>query len=123
MGRKHWEKEKLLVTSNFSFPLSVFKRLALHTRKNQGLFGKRLKKTPEFSPFSMMFSNALQGHSNMGLFGIRFNLCMKKSSLYLKCSHSGYDYNLLVFLSVFFTLHNTNLNLNNLSNKQGLLAQ
>ena len=34
-----WEKEKLLVTSNFSFSLSVFKRLVLQTRKNQGLFG------------------------------------------------------------------------------------
>ena len=33
-------KDKLLVTSNFSFPHSVFKRLILQTRKNQGLFGK-----------------------------------------------------------------------------------
>ena len=38
-----WEKEKLLVTSNFSFSSSVFKRLVLQTRKNQGLFGKGLK--------------------------------------------------------------------------------
>ena len=37
-----WEKEKLLVTSNFSFSHSVFKRLELQTRKNQGLFGKGL---------------------------------------------------------------------------------
>ena len=36
------EKEKLLVMSNFSFSLSVFKRLVLQTRKNQGLFGKGL---------------------------------------------------------------------------------
>ena len=43
MGRKQWEKEKLLVTSNFSFSHSVFKRLVLQTRKNQGLFGKGLK--------------------------------------------------------------------------------
>ena len=35
-------KEKLLVTSNFSFSCSVFKRLLLQTRKNQGLFGKGL---------------------------------------------------------------------------------
>ena len=34
-----WEKEKLLVTSNFSFSPSVFKRLLLQTLKNQGLFG------------------------------------------------------------------------------------
>ena len=37
-----WEKEKLLVTSNFSFSYSVFKTLVLQTRKNQGLFGKGL---------------------------------------------------------------------------------
>ena len=35
-----WEKEKLLVTSNFSFSHSVFKRLVPQTRENQGLFGK-----------------------------------------------------------------------------------
>ena len=38
-----WEKEKLLITSNFSFSHSVFKRLKVQTRKNQGLFGKGLK--------------------------------------------------------------------------------
>ena len=37
-----WEKEKLLVTSNFSFSHTVFKRLGLQTHKNQGLFGKGL---------------------------------------------------------------------------------
>ena len=35
-----WDKEKLLVTSNFSFSYSVFKRHVLQTRKKQGLFGK-----------------------------------------------------------------------------------
>ena len=43
------EKEKFLVTSNFSFSHSVFKRIVLQTRKNQGLFGKGLifiHKTP-----------------------------------------------------------------------------
>ena len=43
-----WEKEKLLVTSNFSFPHCVFKRLLLQTRKNQSLFGKELKKTKSY---------------------------------------------------------------------------
>ena len=38
-----WEKEKLLVANNFSLSHSVFKRLVLQTRKNQGLFGKGLK--------------------------------------------------------------------------------
>ena len=37
-----WDKEKLLVTSNFSFSHCVFKTLVLQTRENQGLFGKRL---------------------------------------------------------------------------------
>ena len=32
------------------FPLSVFKRLVLQTRKNQGLFGKRLTYKPVFQP-------------------------------------------------------------------------
>ena len=36
------EKKKLLVTSNFFFSHSVFKRLVLQTRKNQALFGKGL---------------------------------------------------------------------------------
>ena len=37
-----WEKEKLLVTNSFSFSHSVFQRLLLQTRKNQGKFGKEL---------------------------------------------------------------------------------
>ena len=37
-----WEKEKLLVTSNFFFSHGVFKRLKLQKRKNKGLFGKGL---------------------------------------------------------------------------------
>ena len=44
-----WEKEKLLVTSNFSFSRSVFKRLVLQTRKNQGLFGKGLTHYQQYS--------------------------------------------------------------------------
>ena len=36
------EKEKLLISSNYSFSQGVFKRLVLQTRKNQGLFGKGL---------------------------------------------------------------------------------
>ena len=36
-------KEKLLVTSNFSFSHSVFKKLVLQTRKSQGLFAKGLR--------------------------------------------------------------------------------
>ena len=43
--KTRWEKEKLLVTSNFSFSHSVFKRLVMQTRKNQSLFGKGLRST------------------------------------------------------------------------------
>ena len=35
-----WEKEQLLVTSNFSFSHSVFKKIELQTHKNEGLFRK-----------------------------------------------------------------------------------
>ena len=38
-----WDKEKLLITSNFPLSHSVFKSLVLQTRKKQGLFGKGLK--------------------------------------------------------------------------------
>ena len=38
-------KETLLVTSNFSFSHSVYKRHILQTLKNQGLFGKGLIRT------------------------------------------------------------------------------
>ena len=40
-----WEKDKLLITSNFSFSQSVFERLVLQILKNQGLFGKGLMTT------------------------------------------------------------------------------
>ena len=40
--KKMWEKEKLLITSNFSFSYSVTERLVLQTRIKQGLFGKVL---------------------------------------------------------------------------------
>ena len=42
------EKEKLLVPRHFSFSHSVFKRLVLQTRKNQGLFGKGLMTLNDF---------------------------------------------------------------------------
>ena len=34
-----WKKEKSLVTSNFAFSHSVFKRLLLQTRRSHSLFG------------------------------------------------------------------------------------
>ena len=41
--KTQWEKEKLLVTSNFSFYHSVFKRLVLQTCKKPGLVWERVK--------------------------------------------------------------------------------
>ena len=41
-GRKHCKKEKLLVTSNFSFSDRVFKEVVLQTCGNKSLFGKEL---------------------------------------------------------------------------------
>ena len=38
-----WEKEKFLVSSNFSFPKIVFKSNVPRTHKNHGLFEKGLK--------------------------------------------------------------------------------
>ena len=52
-----WEKEKLLITSNFSFSCSVFKRLVLQACKSQGLFGKELK---NFLPHSCSNTSADQ---------------------------------------------------------------
>ena len=37
-----WKKEKLLVTSNFSYSHNVFRRLVLQTRKNKSFFWKGL---------------------------------------------------------------------------------
>ena len=40
--KRLWEKEKLHVTSNFSFSQSVLKRFVRQACKSQGLFGKGL---------------------------------------------------------------------------------
>ena len=54
--------------SNFSFSQSVFKRLVLQTRKNQGLFGKELKmfEKPGIR-FLVLFSvnSGINGHSSL----------------------------------------------------------
>ena len=48
-------KEKLLIMSNFSFSLSVLKRLVLQTCKNQGLFGKGLNKEFQYLIVTLYF--------------------------------------------------------------------
>ena len=55
-----WEKEKLLVSSNFSFSHSVFKRLVVQTRKNQGLFGKGF--TTQLPLLSILWKKCFSKH-------------------------------------------------------------
>ena len=53
-----WEKEKMLVTSNFSFSHSIFKRPILQTSKNQGLFGKELNQCTWTNEDDMKYRSA-----------------------------------------------------------------
>ena len=47
-GRKHCGKnENLLVTRNFSFSQSIFKRFGLHICINKGLFEKKVNPLPD----------------------------------------------------------------------------
>ena len=59
-----WEKEKLLVTSNFSFSYSVFQRLLNQTLKNQGLFGKGLVKSYPMTRRQILDSSKLKGFAD-----------------------------------------------------------
>ena len=61
-GGKHWEKEKLLFRSNFSFSDSVFKRLVLQTRWNLGLFGKGLTLYHTILPFNSRERKSFSKH-------------------------------------------------------------
>ena len=54
-----WEKQKLFVTSNFSFSHCVFKRLVQQTHKNQGLCGKGLIPFPNKPLFFHVCSTRL----------------------------------------------------------------
>ena len=45
-----WEKKKLLFSINFSFSLSVFKRLVLQRRKKPGLVWERVNKHLSHGP-------------------------------------------------------------------------
>ena len=92
------EKEKLLITSNFSFSHNVFKRLVLQTGKNQGLFGKELNKNQQTlqrgfnikRPCIIIFQEGIQvearastfffqgGSSGFNLFFSKYGLCEKK---------------------------------------------
>ena len=93
MGRKHWEKEKLLITSNFSFSHIVFKRIVMQTHKNQnrGLFGKG-------SIWTSIKCFQVQRSHNM-----YFDFASFKEDLELKS-----DYFLLALHIAFLSSHNSN---------------
>ena len=93
-----WEKEKLLATSNFYFSHSVFKRLVLNTRENQGLFGKRLKlfapnilNIVQFLDFSHLYNptkiNVFRGIMELACLYIHvsISLCVYKILVILCC--------------------------------------
>ena len=68
MGRKTlWEKEKLLVMSNFSFSLSVFKRLVSQGRQQVSLCGNGLTlyQTTKFE--TVQFESICRRHFNCSL--------------------------------------------------------
>ena len=64
-----WEKEKLLVTSNFSFSRSVFKRLVSQGRQKVLLCGKGLSVYPDNEPIMILTCCAVEGLAveNIGL--------------------------------------------------------
>ena len=91
-----WEKEKLLVTSNFSFSHSVFKRPVLQTRKNQGLFGKGLNPTnnhPERIDKKLKIKE-----NTLNMEGIEYTVSLKNIDKFEKQNQSiciivfGYDW-------------------------------
>ena len=54
-----WEKEKLLITSNFSFSQRVFKRLVLQTSKNKDLFETGLNARLTYSQVAAFYDTPL----------------------------------------------------------------
>ena len=49
-----WEKEKLLIMSNFPFSHSVFKKLVLKTGKNLGLVWEKVNTLPNDKIFNSL---------------------------------------------------------------------
>ena len=67
-GRKFSKLEEMLVTSNFSFSYSIFKRFLLQTRKSQGLFGKGLRWNYPLAVLAKVKVECVEGKSCMTLF-------------------------------------------------------
>ena len=81
-----WKKDKLLVTSNFSFSCSVFKILALQTGKNKALFGDVLNLVN--SELLETLSNKLRivdkkKHLPISSFAHFYSTCHKKRIIHL----------------------------------------
>ena len=92
--KTQWEKEKLLIASNFSFSHSVFKRPVLQTRKNQGLFGKGLNVSSIYTHFNTMKKKTL------------WKTLLKKMKL-LKMSNFTYFQNVFYAICILISLKAT----------------
>ena len=97
---------KLLVTSNFSFSHSVFKRIVLQTRKNQGLFGKGLI-IPREKPFqNIMGKGENAGYHYFLLFPQCF--CPVRDKFIIGVTFKLSSANVLIFFLLEDGKHNKN---------------
>ena len=102
MGTKTlWEKKKLLVTSNFFFSCSVFERLVLQTRKNQGLFGKGLYGTYKQN-FNFLFTFILSPANAFNLDQLKILLFGKELRKMRNYMYNDIDNNTITTAPVLF---------------------
>ena len=123
-----WEREKLLVKSNFSFSQGVFKRLVLQTRKNQTLFGIGLSTAQNMQyDFSstlstlpkhwrnknnhelVIFLDLYSRHKTsfrLGIFGLTLYQTMTTSDALEESLLKTWQKNKMLVTSIFFFSHN-----------------
>ena len=107
-----WEREKLLITSNFSISRCVFKRLVLQTSKNQGLFNPFPNKPLILCVCSKPFENTVRkGEIARNKQFLLFPPCFSTFyanfppfSLNLKLSSASRQQSLLVWKSLKFVI-------------------
>ena len=82
MGRKHCGKRRNCSLRAISpFPHSVFKRLVLQTRKNQGLFGKGLNYI-EPQKKRRNFNNSIRyGKQSLYFFSLNYKFLLQHKAL------------------------------------------
>ena len=98
-GRKQWVKEKLLVTSNFSFTHSVFKRLSSKGRQKVSLRGNGIKElykmeNPVGTVESVFFQNFLLSFTVLSILLSRnkqFLLSSQRFPLFQRIFHHFYQ--------------------------------